>query len=152
MRARAPHPKAQHPLEHHDVFISGMLVWRHFVSVWKRAANRTYCSKTSVLTPSKPPKKAMKALLVLRGVTVPRTHSISDLLTALKAQGFDVPVRVQDAAVLTDYAVATRYPGTSEPVTSEDFEEAVTLAGAVVAWVTEVVGQQGRAAQIEEPE
>ena len=58
-------------------------------------------------------EKAFKALLVLRGVHVPRTHSISDLLTTLAQLGFAVPDDVQDASALTDYAVSARYPGPS---------------------------------------
>ena len=34
--------------------------------------------------------------------------------------GFDIPAEVQEASALTDYAVAARYPGPSEPVLVED--------------------------------
>ena len=84
-------------------------------------------------------EKALKALFVLKGAAVPRTHSIGDLLTGLAALGFDVPSQIQNAASLTDYAVAARYPGPSEPVVTEDFEAAVELAQAVVTWATEIV-------------
>ena len=46
-------------------------------------------------------EKALKALFVLKGAAVPRTHSIADLLTALTGMGFDIPSRVQNAASLT---------------------------------------------------
>ena len=84
-------------------------------------------------------EKALKALFVLKGATVPRTHSIADLLTALTALGFDIPDQIQSAASLTDYAVAARYPGPSEPVMTADFDAAVELAHAVVTWATEIV-------------
>ncbi len=69
-------------------------------------------------------EKAFKALLVLKGVHVPRTHSISDLITTLTQLGFDMPADVQEASALTDYAVSARYPGPSEPVlvVEEQFE------------------------------
>ena len=51
-----------------------------------------------------------------------------DVLTALTALGFDIPGQIQNAASLTDYAVAARYPGPSEPVDAEDVEAAVELA------------------------
>ena len=35
---------------------------------------------------------------------------------------------------MTDYAVEARYPGTSEPVTEEDFKEALRIAEEVVKW------------------
>lgn len=88
-------------------------------------------------------EKALKALLVLKGATVPRTHSIADLLTALAALGFELPDQIKNAASLTDYAVAARYPGPSEPVVIEDFEDAIELAQAVVAWATAIVSSSG---------
>ena len=86
-------------------------------------------------------EKALKALLVFKAVEVPRTHSISELLTVLSRLGFDVPADVQEAAALTDYAVAARYPGPSEPVVLEDLERALATATAVVVWASGVVDQ-----------
>ena len=40
-------------------------------------------------------EKALKALLVLRSVQVPRTHAISELITMLAELGFDIPADVQ---------------------------------------------------------
>jgi hypothetical protein len=40
---------------------------------------------------------------------------------------------------LTDYAVAARYPGPSEPVLVEDYEKAVAIAAAVVSWASGIV-------------
>ena len=86
-------------------------------------------------------EKALKALIILRGVQVPRTHAISELITMLTELGFDIPEAVQEAAALTDYAVAARYPGPYEPVLLEDYEQAVATARAVVAWATSIVTQ-----------
>ena len=84
-------------------------------------------------------EKALKALLVLRGVQVPRTHAISALITMLADLGFDIPVDLEEASALTDYAVASRYPGPAEPVLVDDHETAVAIATAVVAWVSRIV-------------
>lgn len=70
---------------------------------------------------------------------MPRTHSIGELLTALTSMGFEIPEQIQNAASLTDYAVAARYPGPVEEVIVEDLETAVALAQAVVAWATAFV-------------
>ena len=70
---------------------------------------------------------------------MPRTHSISDLLTTLAQLGFAVPDDVQDASALTDYAVSARYPGPSEPVVVEDYDTAVATATRVVVWVSRIV-------------
>ena len=84
-------------------------------------------------------EKALKALLVSRGVQVPRTHAISELITMLAELGFEIPADVLEASALTDYAVAARYPGPSEPVLIEDYEQAVATAEAVVSWVSGIV-------------
>ena len=84
-------------------------------------------------------EKALKALLVLRGVQVPRTHAISELITMLADLGFDIPADVHEASALTDYAVAARCPGPSEPVLVEDYERALAIAVAVVAWASGIV-------------
>ena len=84
-------------------------------------------------------EKALKALLVSKSVQVPRTHAISELLTMLVDLGFDIPAEVHEASALTDYAVAARYPGPSEPVLVEDYEKAVAVAKAVVSWASAIV-------------
>ena len=89
-------------------------------------------------------EKALKALLVLKGVQVPRTHAISELITLLTAIGFDIPVEVQEASALTDYAVAARYPGPFEPVLVEDYDKAVATAWAVVSWAGDIVAAQSQ--------
>ena len=57
-------------------------------------------------------EKALKAVLVHLGVSVPKTHSIGYLLDLIeRSQRIHVLKSVRDAMVLTDYAVSTRYPG-----------------------------------------
>lgn len=84
-------------------------------------------------------EKALKALLVSRGVQVPRTHAISELITAVAQLGFEIPADVHEASALTDYAVAARYPGPFEPVLVDEYERAVATAAVVVSWVTGIV-------------
>lgn len=43
------------------------------------------------------------------------------------------------AAQLTDYAVEARYPGPVEPVTEEEYAEALQLAEAVVNWADQQI-------------
>jgi HEPN domain-containing protein len=84
-------------------------------------------------------EKALKALFVLKGRQVPRTHSIGDLLTELGRLGLEIPPDVTEAAALTDYAVATRYPGPSEPVGLEDLNDAIKMAEAVFSWASGII-------------
>lgn len=84
-------------------------------------------------------EKAIKAVLLHLGVGFPYVHDLALLLTRAEQAGQAVPPPVRAAAALTDYAVETRYPGAFEPVTQEEFEEALRLAAAVLNWAQEVV-------------
>ena len=83
-------------------------------------------------------EKALKAVLVAHGVSVPRTHNLRTLVDLLPPD-LVPPLDVQEAVGLTDYAVASRYPGAIEAVEEEDRQEAVSLAEAVVYWAEQVV-------------
>ena len=83
-------------------------------------------------------EKALKAVLVAHAISFPRTHNITTLLD-LFPQEMVVPSEVEAAASLTDYAVLTRYPGNLEPVTEEEYHEAVHLAEVVVDWAKTLI-------------
>ena len=80
-----------------------------------------------------------QAVLVANGITFPRTHNLSVLLD-LVPKSIMVPLAVEDATDLTQYAVATRYPGVEEPVTAEEYATAIRAAEAVVKWAADLVG------------
>ncbi len=84
-------------------------------------------------------EKAIKAVLMHRGVEFPYVHDLGRLLTLLEESGMEVPEGVRAAETLTTYAVITRYPTLFEPVTEEQYREAVKLADAVVAWARKEV-------------
>jgi len=79
-------------------------------------------------------EKALKALLIQREVVFPYVHDLARLVTLLEAAGQAIPAVVRRAENLTRYAGVTRYPGLAEPVTEEQYQEAVTIAEAVVQW------------------
>lgn len=79
-------------------------------------------------------EKAIKAILVLRGVRFPKRHGLSELLDLVAATGLEVPLEVQEARRLTPYAVGARYPGINEDVSEADYQEALLTAERVVAW------------------
>jgi len=83
-------------------------------------------------------EKALKAALVTYGVPIRKTHNIGLLLNLL-CEYVPIPPDVEEAAILTDYAVASRYPGDAEPVTPSEYEQAVRLAEAVLAWARRIV-------------
>jgi HEPN domain-containing protein len=60
-------------------------------------------------------EKALKALLIFDNTEFPRTHNVRFLLDLLKPRHI-IPDIVDESAVLTEYAVSSRYPGESEPI------------------------------------
>ena len=49
-------------------------------------------------------------------------------------KGLTIPAEVVSADVLTSFAWEARYPSLNEPVTENDYEEALRMAETVVAW------------------
>lgn len=83
-------------------------------------------------------EKALKAVLITHAIPFPRTHNITMLIDLLP-QNISLPSEVEAAAILTDYAVLTRYPGNLEPITEEEYHEAVRLAEAVIEWAKTLI-------------
>jgi HEPN domain-containing protein len=81
-------------------------------------------------------EKAVKAVLVLRGINFPRTHDIADLL-ALVVQD-EVPDDLWEADSLSEYATVARYPG-RQPASEQDRQKAIILAEQVVRWAEGII-------------
>lgn len=79
-------------------------------------------------------EKALKAVHQHRELAFRYTHDLEELGTRLERSGVPLPPVVKEAVVLTRYAFETRYPGPFEPITEEEYRNAVRLAEAVVAW------------------
>jgi HEPN domain-containing protein len=84
-------------------------------------------------------EKAIKALLISIDKEFPPTHSIARLLEIVSETQTEIPAEIKKAIDLTDYAVKTRYPGESEPVTKEEYEEALTIAETIYNWVANIM-------------
>jgi HEPN domain-containing protein len=78
-------------------------------------------------------EKALKAVLLTRGIRFPFVHDLERLLELLERDGVYPPGPVHDAGRLTGYAVLTRYPH-DDAVTEDEFRQAMTIAEAVVRW------------------
>ena len=79
-------------------------------------------------------EKAIKALMIARGIEFPYVHDLDHLLSLLAERGEAIPSAIRRASELTRYATATRYPGAVRPVTDTEYAEAVELAETVVRW------------------
>lgn len=91
-------------------------------------------------------EKAIEAVLVALQLPIPRSHNLKTLLERLPPS-VDVPDDVEDAVILSDYAVATRYPSEFEPVTEDEYRDAIENAQRVVAWAEAMVARhRGRQA------
>ena len=84
-------------------------------------------------------EKAIKAVFVHRRVAFPYTHDLGRLLGLLERSGLKIPKYVRRAHELTRFAVETRYPGLSGPVTARQHRTVVRIAEAVLTWAERLV-------------
>ncbi len=84
-------------------------------------------------------EKSIKAVLVHREIDFPKTHNIRSLLELLDPTGSQISKEIWQAIDLTNYAVETRYPGPAEPVTRNEYRQAVALAQKVVKWAEGII-------------
>lgn len=57
----------------------------------------------------------------------------------LKGKGIEIPAELEEASELSGFAWEARYPGTEEPLTEEEYRQAMALAERVVAWAEKMV-------------
>src|SRR5262245_1446541 len=69
-------------------------------------------------------EKSIKAVLLAKGILFPYTHDIAKLISLVKETEISWPEDLNQAADLTEYASETRYPGSMEPVSEEDYRQA----------------------------
>jgi len=84
-------------------------------------------------------EKSIKSVLIHLGIEFPYVHDITDLLTILEGKGHSISGEIREAGRLTRFAVETRYPGLSEPVTQDEYEKAIAIADIVVRWAEEIL-------------
>ena len=84
-------------------------------------------------------EKSLKALLVRLDKPFPKTHSIGMLLKLIEETGVEIPDDINRFKILTNYAVDTHYPGMYEPVSEEEYIDALYLAVAVFEWTSKII-------------
>ena len=89
-------------------------------------------------------EKAFKSICIIHEIIFPKTHDIAYLIELLEKGGVEVPKNLQNAKILTGYAVETRYPGDYEPVDEEDLGKAVEIAKKVLKWVKKEMDKSQR--------
>lgn len=88
-------------------------------------------------------RKAIKAVLLSRGIEFPLTYDIEELLEIAENTGMALPGDVADAGHLTPYAVETRYPGYWHEISRDELKEAMRLAKSTVERADELLGGSG---------
>ncbi len=78
--------------------------------------------------------------MIFRGIQFPYTHDLRRLLSMLGSAGEKISEQVCKADALTDYAGELRYQVFDEPVSEQDYEDAIAIAESVVAWAEGIVG------------
>ncbi|MBI4024238.1 MAG: HEPN domain-containing protein [Verrucomicrobia bacterium] len=86
-------------------------------------------------------EKSIKAVYQSKKLVFRYTHNIEELLTHLERSGVVIPDQIKAASELTHYAVEARYPALTEPVSEEEYHEAIRLAEAVVEWAGQMIQQ-----------
>jgi HEPN domain-containing protein len=79
-------------------------------------------------------EKALKALLIQRQVDFPRTHIIGVLIGLCKESGYKIEENLEEASTLSQYAVASRYPRETDPITRDEAKLASDLANQILSW------------------
>jgi len=83
-------------------------------------------------------EKALKGFLIYFTVEPEFTHNIEKLLEELE-KFTEIPVNINEAAQLTNYAVTTRYPGDYDEITKQEYEEAIKIAQECLEWVENTI-------------
>jgi HEPN domain-containing protein len=84
-------------------------------------------------------EKALKAVLLHKTGAFPYVHDLAELVHRVQLSGLAAPEMVRKAVALTEYAVEGRYPGFDEPVTAEQWKDAVDNAKVVLQWAESVL-------------
>lgn len=81
----------------------------------------------------------MKAIYQHNEFALNYTHDLNELMIGLKQKGIHLPEQVLEADILTRFAWESRYPNLGEPVTEEEYREALHQAQMVVTWAEKMI-------------
>ncbi len=83
-------------------------------------------------------EKAIKAVLIKNEIDIVKTHDIK-LLLNLVPVFVSTPINPREAALMTRYAVVTRYPGDYNAVTEDHWKQALKIAEKTLNWAKEQI-------------
>jgi HEPN domain-containing protein len=85
-------------------------------------------------------EKYIKALLIHKGASFPKTHDLNALNDICNTNGIFLGVTTSDLESLSGHAVTARYP--SAPPSKEDVQEAVHIAKTIRTFLRQFLGLQ----------
>ena len=100
------------------------------------AAGRRRPARGPLLAGPTSRRESCEGAVISRGKEFLFTHDLDRLLLGLEELGLEITEALDEAAILTRYALETRYPGGFEPVTASEYREAIHHAEVVLAWVS----------------
>ena len=89
-------------------------------------------------------EKALKSVYLHYGWAFRYVHDLEELITGLRRNSLPIPEDIEEAVILTSYAFEARYPGLGEPVTEEEYRQALNVATRVVRWAESLVEGKGQ--------
>ncbi len=84
-------------------------------------------------------EKALKAVLLRKGIQFPLIHDIEELIEIAQKERCPLPDWAEEMAVMTPYAVETRYPGHWEDLQETEVTEALRVAQRTVEWAKKIL-------------
>ena len=73
-------------------------------------------------------EKYLKAYMIFLNIVPKKTHHIGDIIEEIKTIDKEIEIFIDEADILTDYAVSIRYPDEISIPSTEDAQEAIELA------------------------
>ena len=86
-------------------------------------------------------EKAVKAVFIRHSISFPYVHELERLLKLLEQNAIKVPKYVWKAMDLSRFAIETRYPGMSGPITKREYRRLLRIAESVVRWAERQVAK-----------
>ena len=80
------------------------------------------------------------SFLIFFSVEPDKTHNLVALIKEL-AKHTEVPEEVNETAILNNYAVQTRYPGSYSPINEDEYNNAIMITEKCVSWVDKKINE-----------
>jgi HEPN domain-containing protein len=88
-------------------------------------------------------EKAVKSVLLYHHVRFPLIHDLETLIDIAGHERIALPAWADDVAMLTPYAVETRYPGHWEDFRETEVSSALKMAQQAVEWARAILVAKG---------